>query len=166
MVRFGVFLVPALAVGLAMTACVDKEKCAEAVRVTRDALSKDQPDLARQWRDRAWKICNDPTLTTPLDKEIVDKEAELAKHTADMAAQVAAAAQQRMNTSTTVWKAFSKLPPKDQTEATLQAYRAKTDRMSQGLPPEYAKQVDDYNASQQAQAQKLVAAAAKTAATR
>jgi hypothetical protein len=137
-------------VGLSVVGCVDKEKCDEAMRVTRDALSKEQPDLARQWRDRAWKICADSTLTSPLDKEIVDKEAEIAKKAADLVKNVADAAQNRMNTAQKVWLGFDKLDEKDHTEERLDAYRDKASRMSQGLPPEYAKQVDDYNNGQYA----------------
>ena len=129
-------------------ACVDKQKCDEAISVTRDALTKDQPDIARQWRDRAWKLCNDATLTSPLDKEIVDKEAELAKRAADSAKQMADAAQQRLNQATTIWKSYDALDPKDRTAAKLEQYKANAARMTQGLPPEYAKQIDDYNAAQ------------------
>src|SRR5882672_10704348 len=108
---------PALVVAASVfaTACVDKEKCDEAIRVTREALTKEQPDIARQWRDRAWKICNDSTATSALDKEIVDKEAELSKRAADMQKQVAEAAQQRMNAATAVWKAFDHLDDKHRT---------------------------------------------------
>ncbi|HVU05003.1 MAG TPA: hypothetical protein VHE30_24810 [Polyangiaceae bacterium] len=135
---------------LGAVGCVDKEKCDEAIRVTRDALSKDQPDIARQWRDRAWKICNDSEKTAPLDKEITDKEAEAAKKAADLAKGVATAAQQRMNQAQGVWLAFDKLPEKDHTLERLDAHRDTAARMSNGLPPEYAQQVETYNAQQYA----------------
>lgn len=134
--------------GLATGGCVDKEKCDEAIRVTRDALSKDQPDIARQWRERAWKICNDPTMTAGIDKEIVDKEAEIAKKATDATKAVADAAQARMNTATTVWRAFDKLDEKDKTLERLDAHRAKAERMSQGLPPEYVTQITTYNTAE------------------
>jgi hypothetical protein len=130
--------------------CVDKQKCDEAIQVTRDALAKDQPELARQWRDRAWKMCNDATLTSPLDKEIVDKEAEIAKRTADNTKQIADASQQRLNQATAVWKAYDGLEAKDRTTAMLDEYKSRAARMTQGLPAEYAKQIDDYNAAQYA----------------
>jgi hypothetical protein len=133
---------------LGAPACVDKAKCDEAISVTRDALSKNQPDIARQWRDRAWKLCNDSTLTSPLDKEITDKEAEIAKTAADSAKQLADAAQQRMNQATSVWKAYDALEAKDRTAQTLDQYKSRAAKMTQGLPPEYAKQIDDYNAAQ------------------
>ena len=107
--RVGQALVVAAASVFA-TACVDKEKCDEAIRVTREALTKEQPDIARQWRDRAWRICNDSTLTSGLDKELTDKEAELAKRVADNAKQIADGAQQRLNQATSLWKAVSGIP--------------------------------------------------------
>lgn len=128
--------------------CVDKEKCEEAIRVTRDALSKEQPDIARQWRERAWKICNDAAMTAALDKEIVAKEAELAKRTADAVKAVGESAQQRMHTATAVWKSFDKLDEKDRTLERLDAHHEKADRMSQGLPPEYVTQITAYNSAE------------------
>jgi hypothetical protein len=146
----------ALAIG-----CVDKEKCEQAVSVTRDALSKEQTDLARQWRDRAWKICNDQTATAALDKEIVDKEAEIRKRVDDTAKQAGLAAQQRMNTATAVWKGFDALEEKDRTVERLEPYREKASRMGQGLAPEYVQQIDVYNAREYARRKALAEAAAK-----
>ena len=134
--------------GLFVVGCVDKEKCDEALKTTRDALAKEQPDIARQWRDRAWKICNDSAVTGPLDHEIMDKEADIAKRAADAVKAVADGAQQRLNTATAIWKAYDKLDPKEHTEAILEAHRAKAARMSEGLPPEYAAQIDAYNNGQ------------------
>jgi hypothetical protein len=143
------FLTPLLvALAFGTGGCVDKEKCEEAIRVTRDALSKEQPDIARQWRERAWKICNDATTTAALDKEIVDKEAALAKRTADSVKAVGESSQQRLNAATAVWKAFDKLDEKERTPEVLEAHRQKAARMSQGLPPEYAAQIDTYNSGQ------------------
>lgn len=130
---------------VALVSCVDKEKCEEAIRVTRDSLAKDQPALARQWRERAWKICNDSSTTATLDKEIVDKETEIAKKAADLQKQVADAAQARMRTAGTVWRGYDALDEKQRTAANLDLYREKASHMSDGLPPEYAKQIEDYN---------------------
>jgi hypothetical protein len=160
LVRSAVRFLP-LSLFVVLTACVDKEKCDEAMKVTRDALGKDQPDLARQWRDRAWKICDDPAMTGPLDKEITDKETEIAKRATDQTKAVADAAQQRMNTATSVWRGFDKLPEKERSEANLDAYRDKATKMSEGLPPEYAAQLDTYNAGEYAKRKKLVEAAKK-----
>jgi hypothetical protein len=140
----------AFSVALGAPGCVDKAKCDEAIQVTRDALAKEQPELARQWRERAWKMCNDTTLTAPLDKEIVDKEAEIAKRTADNAKQIADASQARLNQATSVWKAYDGLEAKDRTTTVLDEYKSRASKMTQGLPTEYAKQIDDYNAAQYA----------------
>lgn len=141
--------------------CVDKEKCQQAISVTHDAVAKEQMEIARQWRDRAWKMCNDPASTEPLDKEIVDKEAEIAKRAADAAKQVATAAQQRMNTATAVWKGYDALPADERTVEHLDPYRDKAGRMSVGLPTEYAQQIDAYNAREYATRRQAAEAAAK-----
>jgi hypothetical protein len=153
----------ALVLGLVPSACVDKEKCDEALRVTREALTKDQPDIARQWRDRAWKICNDSAVTSPLDKEITDKEAEIAKRAQDAAKAVADAAQQRLHTAAVVWRSFDKLDAKEQTAERLTAYKEKADKMSEGLPPEYAKQIEASNTTQYENRRRIVEAAAAAA---
>jgi len=160
--RYGVLRGAAIASALALTVgCVDKAKCEEAVSVTRDALAKEQTDLARQWRDRAWKMCDDKAGTAALDKEIVDKEAEIAKRADDAAKAAGLAAQQRMNTATAVWKGFDALDEKDRTLERLEPYREKASRMGQGLPPEYVQQIDVYNAREYAKRKALAEAAAK-----
>jgi hypothetical protein len=152
----------AVAVGALLTVgCVDKEKCDEAIRVTREALSKEQPDIARQWRDRAWKICNDSALTSALDKELTDRETEIAKRVADSAKQVADAAQQRLNQATSLWKAFDHEDEKLRTAERLDQFKTKAAQLTQGLPPEYAKQIEDYNESQYARRLTAIEAAAK-----
>jgi len=152
----GIVAAVSVALSLGLAGCVDKEKCEQAVSVTRDALAKEQTDLARQWRDRAWKMCNDQAATQALDKEIVDKEAEIAKRAQDAAKQLGLAAQQRMNTSTAVWKGFDGLPEKERTPDRLEPYRDKASRMSAGLPPEYAQQIDAYNAREYAKRKQAV----------
>ena len=154
-------LLGALLGGLCTTGCVDKEKCDEALRVTREALSKEQPDIARQWRDRAWKICNDSAITSPLDKEILDKETELKKRAEDLQKQVADAAKKRINTAQAVWLGFDKLEEKDRTLERLTAHQHKASRMARGLPPEYQKQIEDYNAREFGKRKAAVEAAAK-----
>jgi hypothetical protein len=152
----------ACATGLvSVSGCVDKQKCEEAVSVTRDALAKEQTDLARQWRDRAWKMCNDQAATQALDKEIVDKEAQIQQRAADTAKQAGLAAQQRMNTATAVWKGFDALDEKDRTVDRLAAYQEKASRMSAGLPPEYAQQIDTYNAGEYVKRKQATEAAEK-----
>ena len=141
----------ALTVALLLVAvgCVDKEKCDEAISVTRDSLAKEQTDLARQWRERAWKICDDATMVGSLDQEIVAKEQEIAQRAADEAAaaakKVADGAQARMKQAGEVWIAYDKLDDPKKTLERLEKMRGKADLMKKDLPSEYAKQIDDYN---------------------
>lgn len=148
---------------LLTTGCVDKEKCDEALRVTRDALAKEQPDIARQWRDRAWKICGDSAVTSPLDKEILDAETAIAKREEDLKKQVAESAKKRINTAQKVWLGFDRLEEEQRTPERLKAHQDKAARMAQGLPPEYQKQIEDYNAREFEKREAAAAAAAKAA---
>jgi hypothetical protein len=64
----------------------DQAKCDEALATARQALKAGQADLMGQWRDRAYKYCEDPAATSGLDKEIVDTQAaEAAKKQAEAA---------------------------------------------------------------------------------
>lgn len=137
-----------LASSVATAGCVDQEKCDEAIRVTRDALTKEQPALARQWRERAYAMCDDTATLGTLDQEIVAKEGELAKREEDRKKQIEDAAQRRMKLAGTVWRKFSKLDKKQMTLANLERYRDKASQMSKGLPDDYGKQIDDYNQKQ------------------
>jgi hypothetical protein len=146
--RAVVGIVPALIVAASSvfaTGCVDKEKCDEAIRVTRDALTKEQTDLARQWREYAWKTCDDSAMTATLDQEIVSKEAEIAKKAADELKKIQDAAQQRLKAAGNIWSKFSKLDVKKQTDDNLKRYRDKAEEMAEGLPDEYVKQIGEYN---------------------
>ena len=159
---YGVLRGVAVATTFALAvSCVDKEKCEQAVSVTRDALAKEQTDIARQWRDRAWKLCDDQAGTQALDKEIVAKEAEIQKRAEDAVKAAGLAAQQRMNTATAVWKGFDALEEKQRTVERLEPYREKASRMSSGLSTEYAQQIDAYNASEYTKRKALAEAAAK-----
>lgn len=81
-------LIPLSIFASGTTACSvkDQAKCDEALGATRQALKSGQDDLMRQWRDRAWKYCEDATTVQTLDKEIVDtQQAELQKQQAEAA---------------------------------------------------------------------------------
>ena len=56
----------------------DPEKCAQAQATTKQALAIGDFGLARQWRDHAYKQCDDPGALSALDKEIVDTQTALA----------------------------------------------------------------------------------------
>jgi hypothetical protein len=72
---------PALTLGLFACAALggcqqkDPEKCTEAQQVVRKSLDARDFGLARQWREYAYKQCDDATSLAGLDKEIVDREA-------------------------------------------------------------------------------------------
>lgn len=57
----------------------DPEKCSQAQATTKQALGIGDFGLARQWREHAYKQCDDPGTLAALDKEIVDTEAALAR---------------------------------------------------------------------------------------
>jgi hypothetical protein len=56
----------------------DPEKCSQAQATTKQALAIGDFALARQWREHAYKQCDDPGALSALDKEVVDTEAALA----------------------------------------------------------------------------------------
>jgi hypothetical protein len=130
---------------LSSAGCTNKEQCDEGVRVTRDALTKEQTELARQWREYTWKVCQDAQLVSQLDREILDKETEIRKRAEDEAKKIGEAAQQRMTQAGKVWVAFDELDEKRQTRDRLLQYKDKAAKMGQGLPEEYVKQIEDYN---------------------
>lgn len=146
----------ALAALIGAPGCVDQEKCDEAIRVTRDAVAKEQTDLARQWRQRAYTVCKDTSTLSSLDKEIVDKETEIQKRETDRLKQIEEAAQRRMKLATTVWRKFNDLDDEDKTEERLETYRDKAAQMTKGLPDELAKQITEYNEKQLSKLEKQV----------
>jgi hypothetical protein len=54
----------------------DPEKCQQGLTTTRQALGAEDFALARQWRDYAYKQCEDTTVLGALDQELVNKEAD------------------------------------------------------------------------------------------
>jgi hypothetical protein len=62
----------------------DPEKCSQAQTVVRTAVSAGDFSSARQWRDYAYKACEDQSSLPALDQSIVDGEASaVAKKAAD-----------------------------------------------------------------------------------
>ena len=57
----------------------DPEQCAQAQATTKQALAIGDFALARQWREHAYKQCDDPGALSALDKEVVDTEAALTR---------------------------------------------------------------------------------------
>jgi outer membrane murein-binding lipoprotein Lpp len=68
-----------LGVGWVVAACLlvagcskkDQAKCDEALSAGRQAIKSGQQDLLTQWRNRAWKYCEDPAAVPALDREVV-----------------------------------------------------------------------------------------------
>lgn len=55
----------------------DAKKCDEALQTTRAAISRESFDAAQQWREYAWKQCEDRATLEALDKELSGKRAEV-----------------------------------------------------------------------------------------
>jgi len=73
--RFACWL---LALG-ALSGCKgkDPQKCDEALSTTRSALARETFDAAQQWREYAWKHCEDRAVLDGLDRELTAKRAEV-----------------------------------------------------------------------------------------
>jgi hypothetical protein len=67
-------------VALSLTGCKkgDPEKCSQAETVVRTAVSAGDFASARQWREYAYKACDDQSSLPALDRSIVDAEAATA----------------------------------------------------------------------------------------
>jgi len=53
----------------------DAAKCQEALDGTRKSVAASDAALTAQWRERAYKYCEDPAALATLDREIVEKQA-------------------------------------------------------------------------------------------
>lgn len=70
---------------LAVTSCLaasgcnraDPAKCDEALKVTRDAIDHENFAGAQQWREYAWKQCEDRSTLESLDRQLVAKRGEV-----------------------------------------------------------------------------------------
>ncbi|HWA76191.1 MAG TPA: hypothetical protein VG937_27820 [Polyangiaceae bacterium] len=69
----------ALAPSLTLVGCnrLDPAKCDEALKVTRDAIDKENFSGAQQWREYAWKQCEDRSTLESLDRQLVAKRGEV-----------------------------------------------------------------------------------------
>lgn len=150
---------------LALTAtlfsgCKDSEKCTEALNTARQAMKDEYLDmaLARQWRDHAGKICGQGAELQALDQEILDREAALAQAAAAAAKKAADDGAAALKNAQKVWKSWDKLDEDKQDKKSLAKTNTKAAKLGNGLLPEYAKQVADYNKKQyKARAKKLKA---------
>lgn len=82
-VRLSAGFVGLLSALAALPACSQKsaEKCADAQKVMRQAVEGQNFDSARQWREYAYKHCEDAAALATLDKELVDREAAIKAET-------------------------------------------------------------------------------------
>jgi hypothetical protein len=87
--RFGAVLV--LVATLPALGCSEKDaaKCQEAQDGTRKSVAAGNASLTTQWRERAYKYCEDQTALVTLDREISEKQAALAAAKAAEAQRVA-----------------------------------------------------------------------------
>jgi hypothetical protein len=90
----------AVAVGLTVAGCnpADPAKCEEALKVTRDAIARENFAGAQEWREYAWKQCEDRSTLEALDQQLVAKRAEVAA--------VKRAADERSRAKTELLKVF------------------------------------------------------------
>src|SRR5262245_49290792 len=63
----------------------DPEKCQQGMTVARQAMASEDFALAKQWREYAWKNCEDQTGLATLDQELANKEAEVTRRKSDEA---------------------------------------------------------------------------------
>ncbi len=70
-----------LVLSLLLGACSKKDeaKCTEATQAVQSSVAAENFDLARQWRERAYKYCEDDGSLASLDSEIVNKQQQIAE---------------------------------------------------------------------------------------
>jgi hypothetical protein len=64
----------------------DPEKCQQGMSVARQAIKSEDFALAKQWREYAWKNCDDQMALQGIDQEIVTAEADVARRKAEQQA--------------------------------------------------------------------------------
>jgi len=130
--------------------CKDQQKCDEALSTARKAMQDDFLDmaLARQWREHAGKLCGAGPELQALDKAILDKEAAIQKAIEDKAKAEAEAGKKAMDKAAAVWAKYDKLDDKERDKDALKKHDKRARKLTSGLTPEYAKQVDSYNKAQ------------------
>jgi hypothetical protein len=148
------FLSRTLCGGMALAAlslggCKDQAKCDDALKTSRQAMQDEflDMDLARKWRDFAGTTCGTGPALEALDKEILDREAALAKAVEDKAKAEEAAGKSAIEAANKLWKKFDKREDKEKTLAELKKVKSKAKKLLIGLSPAYAEQVKKHNDS-------------------
>jgi hypothetical protein len=143
---FGSYLSLGVALGVTL-GCQDKEKCNEALATSRKSMTDEFLDmaLARQWRDHAGKLCGQGDELAALDKEIIEREAALAKAAEEKAEKEAEAGKAVLAQVKKLFQKWDKLEKDDEkNKKSLTKTKKKADKLVVGLAPAYAKQVSDY----------------------
>ncbi|HTM43989.1 MAG TPA: hypothetical protein VL137_03485 [Polyangiaceae bacterium] len=164
----GLVLMPVL-----MSACKDKQKCDEAVQTTRQALTVDDTALARQWRDRSFKMCGDKAQLATLDKEILAKEDEAVTRAQAAAKKARDLAQSKVDEINRLWLGIDKLDAfqhegkkleKDKVEAEIKNAYSEGKRALREVDDAYQQELQQYNAGEYKLRLKMLAmkAASKT----
>jgi hypothetical protein len=139
---------------LGTSGCKDKKKCEEAEQTTKQALGVDDTALARQWRDRTWKMCGDSGKLAALDKEILAKEEEIANRAVAAAQKARQEAEAKVEELKRLWVGVDKLDmfratgkkfEKDKLEAEIKNAYAEGKRMLNGIDEAYAKDLLKFN---------------------
>jgi hypothetical protein len=126
----------------------NSSQCEQSVNTVRQAVSfKDFP-LARQWREYAWKVCDERAVFATLDKEIIDAEARAATETAQAAKKAQQLAQKRINAAQALWRQFDAQEASKRTPEALDATAESAKRLERGLTPAYAQKLQAYNDSE------------------
>ena len=136
---------------LSLTAgCKDEGKCQEALAKSRQAMEDGYLDmaLARQWREHAGKICGAGAAMTALDKEIIDREAELSKKAEQEATKAADAGKDAIKASIAVWNSYDKLGRREKNMKALKEANSRAKKLHSDLEADYEKQVVDFNTKQ------------------
>jgi hypothetical protein len=133
--------VPALmtvsALALVMAACKSKdpEKCQQGMSVTRQAITSEDFPLAQQWRDYAYKQCDDTASLSALDQEIVSKRAAVEQRQQDI---------ERKKTETAqLVQVFTKFVGDSRAAVDRASSAARCDDPPEGAPPVKAGQIPE-----------------------
>lgn len=139
-----------IALGLTAVGCKDQQKCNDALQTARQAMQDQYLDmgLARQWREHAGKVCGvGPELQT-LDKEIIDREAAIAKAAADKAKAEMEAGQKAIESAKELWKGFDELEKEAKDLKALKKTYSDAKKLMAGLVVAYADQLKAFNEKQ------------------
>jgi hypothetical protein len=146
---------------LLLAGCKDQQQCTDALATARKAMQDEFLDmsLARQWRDYSGKVCGAGPDVETLDKDIIAREAAIAKAAEDKAKAEAEAGGKAMEAAKKAWQGFDKLEDKEKTPEALKKASKKANKVIVGLTPDYGKQVIDYNKKELSKRKKALAKA-------